>query len=314
MPVHPELDLSQVRRHSVSARTHKVSLADFAPRLEPPYAVPPMPRTLQATVLEALAADVVSARRAGKPILLGFGGHLVKVGVSRILIQLMEAGAVTGVATNGAGAIHDLEIARFGATSEDVGATLLDGTFGFAAETADAMNAAAARAAREKRGLGAVLGEALAAAPHAEASILAAAHRLGLPATVHVALGTDIVHCHPTCDGAAWGEATLRDFRIFAAQVARMGGGGVYVNAGSAVLLPEVFLKAVTAAVNLGHSFRGAVTAVVDLYDLYRPRTNVLDRPTADGGRSHMLRGAHEILLPILAARILALGGAPVRG
>jgi hypothetical protein len=258
-------------------------------------------------VLRALAADILRARARGKPILWGIGAHVIKVGLSPVLIDLMEKGLLTGLAMNGAGVVHDFELAVAGRTSEDVAAGLGSGEFGMARETGEDINHAVSRGDAEGLGMGAALGRHLVSrrAPHLGVSLLAAAHRLGLPATVHVAVGTDIVHLHPACDPAALGRATHLDFRVFAGQVARLGGGGVYLNVGSAVLLPEVFLKAVTLARNLGYPLRNFSTANLDFIQSYRPNVNVVERPTQGVGRGYRLTGHHELLVPLLAAALL---------
>jgi hypothetical protein len=272
-----------------------------------------LPRILGSEALRRLAAEVLRARSRRKPILWGLGAHVLKVGLSPVLIDLMERGYATGLALNGAGVVHDFELAVAGRTSEDVGAGLGSGAFGMARETGEQVNRAIVEGDRDGLGLGASLGRYLHASrpPHAAISLLAAAWRLGLPATVHVALGTDIVHMHPACEPAATGRATHLDFRLFAAQVARLGGGGVYLNVGSAVLLPEVFLKAVTLARNLGHELRDFATANLDFIQSYRPGTNVVERPTRGVGRGYRLTGHHEILVPLLAAALIE--GTPAR-
>jgi hypothetical protein len=271
-----------------------------------------LPRILGAATLRALAADILRARVRGKPILWGIGAHVIKVGLSPVLIDLMERGLLTGLALNGAGIVHDFELAVAGRTSEDVAAGLGAGEFGMARETGEEINHAITRGDADGLGLGAALGRHLESQrpPHLGVSLLAAARRLGLPATVHVAVGTDIVHMHPSCDPAALGRATHLDFRTFAAQVARLGGGGVYLNVGSAVLLPEVFLKAVTLARNLGHPLRDFSTANLDFIQSYRPNANVVERPTAGGGRGYRLTGHHELLIPLLAAALVEGRGA----
>ena len=251
--------LDGVATYPLSRRKSKVSLGDFArpcPRGARIGAfLQRLPRILAGETLRRLAGEIARARARRKPILWGIGAHVLKVGLSPVLVDLMEKGFVTGLALNGAGIVHDFELAVAGQTSEDVEAGLGQGAFGMARETGEEINAAIAAGDRDGLGLGAAVGRYLAGRRprHLQVSLLAAAHRLDLPATVHVAVGTDIVHMHPSCDPAALGRATHLDFRLFAAQVARLGGGGVYLNVGSAVLLPEVFLKAVTLARNLGH-------------------------------------------------------------
>jgi hypothetical protein len=236
------------------------------------------------------------------------GGHVVKVGVSPCLIALIERGVITHLALNGAAALHDVEIARSGRTSEDVEAHLHAGTFGMVDETGDFMNAVMSEGAGRGEGLAECWGRALveSKAPHAGVSLLAAAWRAGIPATAHVAIGTDTIHHHPRCDGAALGETTLRDFRILAATLAEAR-GAVVLNFGSAVILPEVFLKALSVARNLGADLSGLTTANFDQIQHYRPRVNVVERPAkAAGSRGYSLTGHHEILIPLFAAAVVA--------
>jgi hypothetical protein len=304
-----------VRTYPLASRNSKVTRADFARPLPPGARVKDLldalPRILGGQALRDLAADVLRARSLGKPILWGLGAHVLKVGLSPVLVDLMEKGFVSGLALNGAGVVHDFELAVAGQTSEDVSAGLGSGEFGMARETGEEVNRAIVEGDRDGLGLGAAVGRYLLARkpPHLDVSLLAAAARLGLPATVHVAVGTDIVHMHPACDPGALGRATHLDFRLFAAEVARLGGGGVYLNVGSAVMLPEVFLKAVTLARNLGHALTDFATANLDFIQSYRPNTNVVERPTRGVGRGYSLTGHHEILVPLLAAALIE--GAP---
>jgi len=309
------LDLRGVRTYPLASRKSKVTRADFARPLPQGARVKDLldalPRILGGRALRDLAADVLRARSLGKPILWGLGAHVLKVGLSPVLVDLMEKGLVSGIALNGAGVVHDFELAVAGQTSEDVSAGLGSGEFGMARETGEEVNRAIVEGDRDGLGLGAAVGRYLLARkpPHLDLSLLAAAARLGLPATVHVAVGTDIVHMHPACDPGALGRATHLDFRLFAAEVARLGGGGVYLNVGSAVMLPEVFLKAVTLARNLGHPLTDFATANLDFIQSYRPNTNVVERPTRGVGRGYSLTGHHEILVPLLAAALIE--GAP---
>ncbi len=309
------LDLSGLTTYALADRASKVALSDFARPHRPGASVAEfldaLPRLLGADQLRALAADVLRARSLGRPIVWGLGAHVIKCGLSPVLLDLMERGLVTGLALNGAGIVHDFELAVAGQTSEDVEAGLGAGAFGMARETGEEVNRAIAEGDRDGLGLGASLGRYLAdrQPPHVGMSLLAAAWRLGLPATVHVAVGTDIVHLHAACDPAALGRTTHLDFRILAGEVARLGGGGVYLNVGSAVLLPEVFLKAVTAARNLGHDLSDFATANLDFIQSYRPNTNVVQRPTRGVGRGYSLTGHHELLVPLLAAALVE--GAP---
>jgi hypothetical protein len=305
------LDLKRVRTYPLASRQSKVSVADFArphrPGADLRSFLDSLPRILAGDSLRTLVGDVLRARERAKPILWGLGAHVIKTGLSPIVIDLMERGLVTGLALNGAGIVHDFEIALTGRTSEDVSGSLGRGAFGMARETGEEINRAISRGVKRGLGLGDAIGGYLAARrpPHVEMSLLAAAARLGLPATVHVAIGTDIVHMHPACDPAAVGRGSHLDFRAFAAQVARLGGGGVYLNVGSAVVLPEVFLKAVTLARNLGHRLKGFTTANLDFIQSYRPLTNVVRRPTQGAGRGISLTGHHEILVPLLAAALV---------
>jgi hypothetical protein len=266
-----------------------------------------LPRVLGAETLRRVAADILRARSLGRPIVWGLGAHVLKVGLSPVIIDLMEKGLVTAVALNGAGIVHDFELAVAGHTSEDVAAGLGAGEFGMARETGEEINRAIVEGDAAGLGLGAALGLYIErrSPPHAGVSLLAAARRLGLPATVHVAFGTDIVHMHPACDPAAVGRATHLDFRILAGVVAKLGGGGVYLNVGSAVLLPEVFLKAVTLARNLGNEIADFATVNMDFIQSYRPLTNVVQRPTHGVGRGYSLTGHHEIMVPLLAAALV---------
>jgi hypothetical protein len=309
------LDLHGVRTHPLAGRKSQVTVADFGRPLARGARVADLldalPRVLGGRALRELAADVGRARTLGKPILWGLGAHVLKVGLSPVVVDLMEKGFVSGLALNGAGVVHDFELAVAGHTSEDVAAGLGSGEFGMATETGEEVNRAIVEGDRDGLGLGAAVGRYLLARkpPHLQVSLLAAARRLGLPATVHVAVGTDIVHMHPACDPGALGRATHLDFRLFAAQVARLGGGGVYLNVGSAVMLPEVFLKAVTLARNLGYELADFATANLDFIQSYRPSTNVVERPTRGVGRGYSLTGHHEILVPLLAAALIE--GAP---
>jgi hypothetical protein len=305
------LALDGVRTYPLSSRKSKVSLADFArPHRRGASTaafLASLPGILGVETLRALGADIERARRKRKPILWGMGAHVLKVGLSPIVIDLMERGYVTGIALNGAGIVHDFELAVAGQTSEEVAEGLGSGAFGMARETGAEINRAISEGDRDGLGVGASVGRYLVSrrAKHRKVSLLAAAYELGLPATVHVAIGTDIVHMHPACDPAALGRATHLDFRTFAASVARLGGGGVYLNVGSAVLLPEVFLKAVTLARNLGYELRDFATANLDFIQSYRPNANVVSRPTKGVGRGYSLTGHHELLVPLLAAALL---------
>ncbi len=301
------LDFSRITTSSVVDRAHKVDTAMFARPVEPQPGVPDVfdsfPDVLGAKHIRRLAENIVTAHRNQRPVVLGFGGHVVKTGLSPLIIDLMERGIVTALATNGSGAIHDYEISAVGHSSEDVGAGLDDGSWGMVGETAKALNETASRAAEEGLGLGEAMGRLIREQdlPNASLSLLAAAHRLDLPLTVHVALGTDTVHMHDNADGAAIGRASMTDFRQLASVVAGLS-GGVYVNLGSAVILPEVFVKALNVARNLGEKVDGFTTANLDMLRHYRPRVNVLQRPA---GEAIEITGHHEINLPLLRWAVL---------
>ena len=306
------LDLSRVRTYPLDSRVSKVSVADFGR----PHArgsgfkgfAASLPKILAADQLRAVAENVVRGRDRRRPLIWGMGAHVLKVGLAPLIIDLMERGFITAIALNGAGIVHDFETAIAGQTSEEVDAVLGSGQFGMARETGEEINRAIVRGDQDGLGLGASVGRYLAARRSTKFrtfSILAAAWRLQIPATVHVAMGTDIVHMHPSCDPGAIGRASHLDFRILAAEVARLGGGGAYLNIGSAVLLPEVFLKAVTLARNLGHKIEDFTTANFDFIQGYRPNTNVVRRPTHGVGRGYSLTGHHEIMIPLLAALLV---------
>ncbi|MEP7029020.1 MAG: hypothetical protein ABI960_10530 [Candidatus Eisenbacteria bacterium] len=308
----PEVDLSRLTLTSERDRAARVSVEQFAqPPADPgPTAdlIAGLPDVLAGRVLRQAIAAVVASHRAGRPVVLMLGAHVIKVGVQPHLVALIERGIVRHVAFHGAGAIHDVEVALFGRTSEDVEANLATGAFGMVRETPEFFHGAAADGRARGEGLGEALGRALVAAraPHARHSLLAAAHAAGIPATVHVALGTDTIHAHPAADGAALGETSLRDFRVFAHTLGEAKGATV-LNLGSAVILPEVFLKALTVAVNLGASLDGLTTVNLDQIQHYRPRVNVLERPTRGvGAQGLALTGHHEILVPLLAQGVLA--------
>jgi len=306
-----EADFSKLSVGSVRDRETRVRVEEFARPLEPAAAralVRSLPDQLAARALREAIERVAAAYRAKRPVVAMLGGHVIKVGVSPCLIALMERGVIRHLAMNGSAAIHDVEIARQGRTSEDVEAQLHAGRFGMVDETGDFMNGALAPGRQRAEGLGEAWGRALAdsAPPHLAASLLAAAWRLGIPATVHVAIGTDTIHHHPSCDGAALGELTLRDFRILAATLDQARGAAV-LNIGSAVIMPEVFLKALSVARNLGADLSELTTINFDQILHYRPRVNVVERPTrGTGSRGIALTGHHEILLPLFCAALLA--------
>jgi hypothetical protein len=307
------LDFSRLKTVPLSARGGKVKSADFAIPYEKGAGLSgwldSLPRILAGDAFRAVANAITQAREKQRAILWGMGGHVIKCGLAPVLIDLMRRGYATGFAMNGSAAIHDFEIALAGHTSEDVEEALPDGRFGAAEETGCEMNRAISGGAREGLGMGESLGrwlDLIAPARHAASSLLLAAYRNGTPVTVHVAVGTDTPHTHPAADPAAIGETTHRDFRLFATLVAGLDGGGVYLNAGSAVVMPEVFLKAVSAVRNLDHPLAGFTTANFDFLQHYRPRVNVVERPHAkSGGKGYAITGHHELMIPLLAAALI---------
>jgi len=312
MPFHyEEFDLSGVRTYPLKSRPSKARVEDFA---KPVGASPgvgelldTLPNVLAAADLKAVAGAVAQAARTDAGVVWGLGAHVIKTGLAPILVELMERGFVSAIATNGAAIIHDFEVALSGATSEDVDQALGPGTFGMADETGRLLNGAINDGVARGMGIGQAVSRYLheRSPQHARSSVLAAAGRLGVPVTVHVAIGTDIIHMHPSASGAALGEGSLRDFRYFVSNVARLE-RGVFLNCGSAVVLPEVFLKAVALARNRGVALDQLTTVNLDFIRGYRPQTNVVSRPTAGtGGKGYSLVGHHEIMIPLLAAAIL---------
>lgn len=305
-----ELNLNQIHTYSATKRVSKVLTSLEA---HPPFKgmkmstfLENLPDLLKANDLKKIARAIVGARDREKPVIVMLGGHVIKSGCSPVLTDLAKRGFITHFASNGSAAIHDTELARMGHTSEDVASQLEDGSFGMAWDTAALVNGAAKRASVEKQGFGKTVGAMLIEenAPFNARAILANAFLLEIPYTLHIAIGTDIVHQHPDAEGAAIGDASLRDFRIFAASVAKLGGGGVVLNLGSAVIMPEVFLKALSVARNLGHDVTHFTTANFDMIQHYRPRVNVVHRPVLSGGDGFSITGHHEIMIPLLAAAV----------
>jgi hypothetical protein len=305
-----EFDLSGVRTYPLGSRQSKARVEDFAS----PYRqgtgidglIASLPSLLAGADFRSVVAAILEARRVDAAIVWGLGAHVLKTGLSPVLVDLMERGLVSAVATHGAGIIHDFEIAWAGVTSEDVDEALGPGRFGMAEETATLLNRAINEGVSERLGLGQSVGRFLSQqhARNGQLSIAATAWRLGIPLTVHVAIGTDITHMHPLASGAALGEGSLRDFRYFVTAVSHLA-HGVYINCGSAVILPEVFLKAVALARNRGCDLSGLTTVNLDFLRHYRPLTNVVRRPTAGIGRGYALTGHHELLIPLLAAALI---------
>jgi len=304
-----EVDLGSLRRVSIEERGGLVRVDSFVDPFDPGDAIDRLlktvPRLFSGDDFASAVESVASSARGGRRVLMMLGAHFIKCGLSRLLIDLMERRVVTAVAMNGAGAIHDFEIAVWGRTSEDVGERLVDGTFGMCSDTADAMNAATLDGHHKEEGLGETLGRHIVErdAENLDASILGSAYRLRVPVTVHVALGTDIIHQHASADGAAIGATSLRDFRILASVVSGLDGGAV-VNVGSAVVLPEVFLKALSIARNRGHAMDEMTAVSMDMNEPYRAMVNVVKRPTAQSGTGFALRGRHEMLFPLFWAAL----------
>lgn len=306
-----DFDLSGIRTYPLSSRRSKATVRDFgrpaAPGATVGQWIEALPNFLGAADLRAVAGAVAASHRRDGGILWGLGAHVIKTGLAPVIIDLMERGFVSAIATNGAAVIHDFEIALAGATSEDVDETLGPGQFGMADETGRLLNAAINDGVARGLGIGQAVSQFLnrPEVRFAHVSVLASAARLGIPVTVHVAVGTDIIHMHPAASGAALGEGSLRDFRYFVSNVARLE-DGVYINCGSAVVLPEVFLKAVALARNRGLALDGLTTVNMDFIRSYRPQTNVVARPTAGTrGKGYSLVGHHELMIPLLAAAIL---------
>ena len=313
MPSHYDdlepLELAKVRTYPLASRQSKVKLDDFAKPIEGGASVAEflesLPNVLAVQSLRQIAARIRRARELKKPIIWGIGGHVIKTGLAPLIIDLMKRGYVSAVAGNGSVLVHDAEIAMIGSTSEDVDATLQEGVFGGADETGRLLNNAAQEGATDQIGLGEAVGRSLLAMSpkHRDYSLLCAAYEAKVPFTIHLTIGGDIAHFHPTADGAALGATSHTDFRLLAELVKRMDGGGVYLNVGSAVVLPEVFLKCVTLVRNLGHPLTNITTANFDFIQSYRPMTNVVRRPTEKGaGEGFSITGHHELTIPLLSA------------
>lgn len=304
------VNLEKIKTIPLNARKCKVAICDFAKLAKKGESFASfyssLPSILVSQNLKNLVDKIVEAHRAGKMVIVMMGAHVIKCGLSPLIIDLMKRGVVKAVALNGAGIIHDTEIAMIGRTSEDVGEGILDGSFGMAKETASFINGAINDGFKKGMGIGESLGEKIAKAklPNRNFSILANGYKLKVPVTVHVAIGTDIIHQHPSANGEAIGEGSLLDFKNFIYSVSQLE-GGVAVNFGSAVVLPEVFLKAVTVARNLGHRLKVFTTANFDMISQYRPHQNILSRPTSSGGKGYNIIGHHEIMIPLLYRSVI---------
>lgn len=299
------IDLKNIKTIPLNARKCKVAIADFAKTARKGSSFKSfydsLPRILVAQNFRNLVDAIVKAHAKKKIVIVMMGAHVIKCGLSPLVIDLMKRGVVKAVALNGAGVIHDTEIAMIGRTSEDVGEGILDGTFGMAQETASFINEAINRGFKDGVGIGEAVGSTIVKAKlaHKDLSILANGYELGVPVTSHVAIGTDIIHQHPSANGEAIGEGSLLDFKTFIYSISKLE-NGVAMNFGSAVILPEVFLKAVTVARNLGFKLDDFTTANFDMINQYRPHQNILSRPTSKGGRGYNIIGHHEIMIPLL--------------
>src|SRR5205823_9249545 len=306
------ISLDKVSTYPLASRQSKVTIGDFAKTIKKDASVAEylssLPNILAVQSIRDLSQRIRRARDLGKPIVWGIGGHVIKTGLAPLLIDLMNRGYLTAIAANGSVLVHDAEIAMVGSTSEDVDATLGRGAFGGAEETGKLLNQAASDGARDGIGLGEAMGRAIVnLKPNNEGlSLLCATYKARVPFTAFVTIGGDVAHFHPTADGGALGATSHTDFRLLAELVRRMNGGGVYLNIGSAVTLPEVFLKCVTLVRNLGDDLADITTANFDFIQSYRPLTNVVRRPTADGaGRGYAITGHHELTIPLLAAELI---------
>ena len=315
MKLDKEEKTDKIKTYPLKERKNKVKVADFAKICEAKRSfkkfVESLPNILAGKNFKELVNSIISAQLNGNPIIWAMGAHVIKCGLNPIIINLMKQGFVSGVALNGAGVIHDVEIALIGATSEDVAEGLLTGRFGMARETAEIINNAVKEGVKHNLGFGEAVGRKLIdiKAPFNSYSILANAVSLKIPVTCHVAIGTDVIHMHPSADGSAIGKASLTDFKTFSNIICNLVNGGVFLNIGSAVILPEVFLKALAIARNLGYDVRNFTTAVFDFNLQYRPSQNVVNRPKILGAKSFYFIGHHELLIPLLAQAILSFKG-----
>ncbi len=309
MARYKQIDFSKITTISIKTRKSKVQFKDFARVFDPTNDtftdfINSLPHILVAEDLRKFVNEVISARRHRKPVIALIGAHVIKVGLAPLLIDMVQRNVITCIAMNSAAAIHDVETALFGTTSEDVEENIKDGRFGMSKQTGEFINGVLERAmADDELGYGEALGLALKTAPNKKLSVLAECYRHNVPVTVHAAIGTDIIHQQPTMDGAVTGELSFRDFKILCHVVKDLR-GGVAMNIGSAVVLPEVFLKALTVARNLGYKAQGFTTANFDMIQHYRPRMNIVHRPTQKGGKGYLFTGHHEIMIPLLVAMI----------
>ncbi|MDI6792910.1 MAG: hypothetical protein QME81_08610 [bacterium] len=308
--LHP-IDLHKVKRYPLKQRKNKVKIADFGRPCSAGEGfgsfLDSLPNLLAVKNLRQVVAAIIQAKQIGKPVIFSLGGHVIKCGLGPIISDLIEQGIVTGIVLNGSGIIHDFEIALIGETSEDVRAALPLGEFGMAEETGRLINEAISKGVAKGWGMGKSICELIASLqpPYAAYSLLNTAHKHGVTVTVHPAIGADIIHQHPEADGAALGEAGFIDFKLLTSQIAGLGGGGVFANFGSAVIIPEVFLKALNLARNLGYKVTNFTTVNFDMIRHYRPSENIVKRPTTDGSRGYYLIGHHELMIPLLSRAIV---------
>ena len=311
-PNYNEIDLNAIKTYSINERKSKVNISEFAKCSKKGQSFSQffdsLPNILKSKDLLALIDDIIAAINNDKPIIIMMGAHVIKCGLNPLLIRFIELGIINCIALNGAGVIHDTELAYWGNTSEDVGQALNDGSFGMVQETPATINNALSEGRKYKLGFGEAVGRKISEDEkciYKQNSLLMNAYKHKIPITVHVAIGTDIIHQHGNSDGATIGELSHRDFKIFCNQIKDLGNGGVLLNFGSAVILPEVFLKALTVVRNLGYDTHKFSTANFDMLQHYRPRVNVLNRPTQTGGRAYQFTGHHEIMIPLLFAGII---------
>jgi hypothetical protein len=311
MSKYSKIDLSKVKTISINERKSKVNKNDFGKVFDPLKGsfndfINSFPDILVSKDLKEFAKKIAFAYLNKKPVILFMGAHSIKVGLSPLIVDLIKSGIISCVSTNGAGAIHDVELSLWGKTSEDVAANLQDGTFGMSKETAEFINLALVENLKTDLGYGESLGKKIVEsnAENIDISILGQSYLQNIPMTIHVGIGTDIIYQHPNMDGAAAGELSYRDFKILAEVLKDLGDGGVVLNVGSAVICPEVFLKTLTVVRNLGFGVRSFYTATFDMNQQYRARVNIVQRPTLDGGKGYYFTGHHEIMLPLLIAMV----------
>ncbi len=308
-----DMDLAKLKTYPISKRKSRVRRQDFAKPASKGASFSDfydsLPNVLAANDLKQVVDAIISARKKKKPVIAMMGSHVIKCGLNPVIIELIKKDIITAIALNGSGAIHDFEIALIGKTSEDVEEGLKDGSFGMAKETALYLNGAIGEAVEKDIGAGHAIGEVIKEEKltFKDLSLLYNCVKENLPATVHIAIGTDIIHQHPSADGANLGESSLRDFHNFIEVVSGLGDGGVVLNIGSSVILPEVFLKALNVARNLGHKVRNFTACNFDMIHHYRPYQNVVKRPIKSGGAGYTIIGQHEIMIPLLAQSILDL-------